>query len=114
MSNRAQGALELKRRNVSSSRSPGVSPERLNRARKLDPTRLGALRQPNHGSNLSGNRCSARRVYEEVCPHFTEKELSDLTLAAATINAWNGLAIAGRTVAGTYKVTPSHELKKGA
>jgi AhpD family alkylhydroperoxidase len=42
-------------------------------------------------------------IYEEVRPHFTEKELSDLTLAVATINAWNRLSIAGRSVPGTYK-----------
>ena len=41
-------------------------------------------------------------VYEEVRPHFSEKELSDLTLAVATINAWNRLSIAARLVpAGT-------------
>ena len=32
-------------------------------------------------------------VYEEVRPHFTDKELAGLTLAVATINAWNRLAI---------------------
>ena len=42
-------------------------------------------------------------VYEEVRPHFSEKELSDLTLAVATINAWNRLSIAARTVPGHYK-----------
>jgi AhpD family alkylhydroperoxidase len=42
-------------------------------------------------------------VYEEVRPHFTEKELADLTLAVASINAWNRLAIASRTVPGNYK-----------
>ncbi len=42
-------------------------------------------------------------VYEEVKPHFTEKELADLTLAVASINAWNRLAIASRTVPGNYK-----------
>ncbi len=42
-------------------------------------------------------------VYERVKPHFTEKELADLTLGVATINAWNRLAIAGRTTPGTYK-----------
>src|SRR5438876_6839484 len=30
-------------------------------------------------------------LYEEVRPHFSEKELSDLTLAVAAINAWNRL-----------------------
>ncbi len=42
-------------------------------------------------------------VYERVKPHFTEKELADLTLGVATINAWNRLAIAGRTTPGTYR-----------
>jgi AhpD family alkylhydroperoxidase len=41
--------------------------------------------------------------YEAVRPHFTEKELSDLTFAVATINAWNRLAIASRAVPGGYK-----------
>ena len=42
-------------------------------------------------------------VYEEVRPHFTETELADLTLAIATINAWNRLSIATRTVPGAYR-----------
>jgi AhpD family alkylhydroperoxidase len=42
-------------------------------------------------------------VYEQVKPHFSEKELADLTVAVATINAWNRLAIASRTVPGSYK-----------
>jgi AhpD family alkylhydroperoxidase len=42
-------------------------------------------------------------VYEEVKPHFNEKELSDLTLAIAAINAWNRLSIAARLVPGNYK-----------
>ena len=45
----------------------------------------------------------ADAVYEEVRAHFSEKELADLTLAVATINAWNRLSIAGRTVPGTYR-----------
>jgi AhpD family alkylhydroperoxidase len=42
-------------------------------------------------------------VYEEVKGHFSEKELADLTLAIATINAWNRLAIAARLVPGAYR-----------
>jgi alkylhydroperoxidase family enzyme len=42
-------------------------------------------------------------VYEEVRPQFSDKEMSDLTLAVATINAWNRLAIAARTEPGTYE-----------
>jgi AhpD family alkylhydroperoxidase len=40
-------------------------------------------------------------VYEEVRRHFGEKELVDLTLAVATINAWNRMAISFRAVPGT-------------
>jgi AhpD family alkylhydroperoxidase len=42
-------------------------------------------------------------VYESVRTHFGEKELADLTLAIATINAWNRLSIAGRATPGTYQ-----------
>jgi AhpD family alkylhydroperoxidase len=42
-------------------------------------------------------------VYERVRPHLTEKELADLTLAVAAINAWNRLSIAARLPAGTYQ-----------
>ncbi len=42
-------------------------------------------------------------VYDDVRPQFSDKELSDLTLAVATINAWNRLAIAARTEPGTYE-----------
>ena len=52
-------------------------------------------------------------VYEEVRPHFTEKELADLTFAVAAINAWNRLAIASRTVPGNYKPQKT-EAKKTA
>jgi AhpD family alkylhydroperoxidase len=51
-------------------------------------------------------------VYGEAKQQFSEKELADLTLAVATINAWNRLAIAGRTTPGTYQ--PQAELRKGA
>lgn len=49
------------------------------------------------------NGHASDQVYEEVRPHFTEKELADLTLAVATINAWNRLGIAARLVPGAYK-----------
>jgi AhpD family alkylhydroperoxidase len=42
-------------------------------------------------------------VYESVRKHFNEKELADLTLVIATINAWNRLSIAGRATPGTYQ-----------
>ena len=52
-------------------------------------------------------------VYESAQKQFTEKELADLTVAIATINAWNRLAIAGRTTPGTYQPV-KRELKKSA
>jgi AhpD family alkylhydroperoxidase len=52
-------------------------------------------------------------VYEEVRQHFNEKELADLTFAVATINAWNRMAIASRTVPGQYQPAKSHVAEKG-
>jgi AhpD family alkylhydroperoxidase len=46
-------------------------------------------------------------VYEEVRAHFSEKELADLTLVIAAINAWNRLSISARLVPGTYSPAPS-------
>jgi AhpD family alkylhydroperoxidase len=42
-------------------------------------------------------------VYEGARLHFSEKEMSDLTLALAAINAWNRLSIAARLVPGGYQ-----------
>ena len=53
-------------------------------------------------------------VFEEARKHFSEKELADLTLAVAAINAWNRLAIAARSVPGKYQPSKARELKKGA
>jgi len=52
-------------------------------------------------------------VYERARKQFSEKELADLTVAIATINAWNRLAIAGRTTPGTYQPA-KQEAKKSA
>jgi len=42
-------------------------------------------------------------VFDEAKKHFSEKEIVDLTYVAATINAWNRLAIALRSVPGRYR-----------
>lgn len=42
-------------------------------------------------------------VHGLVRSHFNEKELADLTLAIAGINAWNRLSIAARLTPGTYQ-----------
>jgi alkylhydroperoxidase family enzyme len=49
-------------------------------------------------------------VYQHTSDHFTEKELADLTLAVATINAWNRLAISAMTVAGQYTPTQTERV----
>jgi len=56
------------------------------------------------------------QVYEQVKPHFNDKELADLTMAVATINAWNRLAIASRSEAGKYQPVRAaiHETRKSA
>src|SRR5216110_1526674 len=41
-------------------------------------------------------------VYEEARRHFNEKEITNLTLAVASINTWNRLAISLRAEAGKY------------
>jgi len=42
-------------------------------------------------------------VFDEVRNAFTDKELSNLTLAISQINAWNRLSIASRLVPGKYQ-----------
>jgi alkylhydroperoxidase family enzyme len=53
-------------------------------------------------------------VYEEAWSHFSEKELSDLTVAVAAINAWNRLCIAARIVPGSYQPAKAQELSTRA
>ncbi len=53
------------------------------------------------------------KVYEEAKKYFNEKELADLTIAVAAINAWNRLAIAARTTPGKYQPV-KREMKKAA
>ena len=43
-------------------------------------------------------------IFEQARAQFSEKELADLTLAIATINAWNRLSIGARLTPGAYKV----------
>ena len=47
-------------------------------------------------------------VYEQVRQHFTDEELANLTLAIATINAWNRFGIGFRDVPGRYTPAKHH------
>ena len=42
-------------------------------------------------------------VYDEARQHFSEEEIVNLTYLAATINAWNRIAVSLRAVPGHYK-----------
>lgn len=42
-------------------------------------------------------------AYEAIKPHFSEKEIAELTMVIVTINSWNRLSIAARSTAGTYQ-----------
>jgi AhpD family alkylhydroperoxidase len=45
-------------------------------------------------------------VFAAVRPHFSDKELADLTLAVAAINAWNWMSISFRAVPGQTSTLP--------
>ncbi len=51
-------------------------------------------------------------VYDEARRQFDEKELSDLTLAIATMNAWNRMAISFRTLPAPRKSGTQGENKQ--
>ncbi len=51
-------------------------------------------------------------VFEQVRTQFAEREIADLTLAVVTINGWNRLNIALRTVRGTYQPLKKGELQR--
>jgi len=42
-------------------------------------------------------------VFQEAHRHFDDEQLANLTLAVTTINSWNRLNIAFRTIPGTYR-----------
>ncbi|HEY9661785.1 MAG TPA: carboxymuconolactone decarboxylase family protein [Allocoleopsis sp.] len=42
-------------------------------------------------------------LYEEVSRYFTENEIVNLLMAIVTINSWNRIAIATRTIPGSYE-----------
>lgn len=45
--------------------------------------------------------------YHDARRHFSETELVDLTMAVIAINGWNRLAVAFRTVPGSYRQSPA-------
>ena len=49
-------------------------------------------------------------VFKEVREQFNDKELADLTMAIAAINAWNRMAISFRDLPGGYQPGQSNHL----
>ena len=47
-------------------------------------------------------------VFDQARQHFSDEELSNLTIAIIAINGWNRLAIAFRAAAGEYQVGKAH------
>ena len=45
-------------------------------------------------------------LYAAVQAHFSEKEQADLTLAIATINAWNRMSVGFHMPGGAYQPAP--------
>ncbi|MGB9121806.1 MAG: hypothetical protein WCE73_14385 [Candidatus Angelobacter sp.] len=62
------------------------------------------------GTNPTPSTC----LCENTQGSLPAAALADLTLAIASINAWNRLAIAARSVPGKYQPLRSHELHKSA
>ncbi|MCI0918571.1 carboxymuconolactone decarboxylase family protein [Pseudomonas stutzeri] len=45
----------------------------------------------------------SQQLFEEVREHFSEAQLANLTLAIATINAWNRFGVSFASVPGSYQ-----------
>jgi AhpD family alkylhydroperoxidase len=52
-------------------------------------------------------------LYRDTRRYFSEEELVDLTLALVAINGWNRLAVAFRTVPGSYRPKGSEAVPAG-
>lgn len=51
---------------------------------------------------MKGGEGISNEAYEEIRKHFSDQEVSDLTVAIAMINAWNRLAVTFRTTPGAF------------
>jgi AhpD family alkylhydroperoxidase len=53
-------------------------------------------------------------LFHEVRPHFSDRELVDLTMVVVTINGWNRLSVSFRTPVGDYVAGTSGKLAAAA
>ena len=54
-------------------------------------------------TELASHDAVSDALYEQARLHFEEDALVDLSLLVATINGWNRINIAARTIGGSYK-----------
>ena len=54
-------------------------------------------------TELASHDAVSDALYEQASQQFQEAELVDLTLLVVTINSWNRINIAARTIGGHYK-----------
>jgi AhpD family alkylhydroperoxidase len=54
-------------------------------------------------TELASHEAVSDALYEQASRQFEEAELVDLTLLVVTINSWNRVNIAARTIGGHYK-----------
>ena len=54
-------------------------------------------------TELNSHEAVSDALYEQARQHFDEEALVDLTLLVASINSWNRINIAARTIGGSYR-----------
>ncbi|HZX81081.1 MAG TPA: carboxymuconolactone decarboxylase family protein [Lysobacter sp.] len=54
-------------------------------------------------TGLASHEAVSDGLYEQAQVHFDEAALVDLTLLVVTINAWNRINVAARTIGGSYR-----------
>lgn len=83
-------------------RRHGISEDRMHmlavwrEAPVFSPAERAALAWAEALTHLTGGDVDDA-VYGEICRHFSDREVSDLSFAIAEINAWNRLMICSRT-----------------
>lgn len=66
------------------------------------PRERAALEWTEAVTDVAGSQVSDA-VFERTRQHFSDAEISNLTMAIVAINGWNRLAVAFRMVPGTYQ-----------
>jgi AhpD family alkylhydroperoxidase len=90
-------------------RAAGVTEQRLHLLPAWRETRLYSERErialawAEELTELASHEAVSDALYQQAGQVFEEAELVDLTLLVVTINGWNRINIAARTIGGNYK-----------